>query len=162
MSTTVTLQERIAMSPWPFVLIVLGIAGIVLLFLVPYLKSKQPSKPAVQQPAFVPPTITVPQDKYSVKSRYMTVVDTIQRDLQTGLIDDRKAAQALSMVVRDFVNEMTGINVRNYTLTEIKLLNMPELADLIEGYYAPEFSKKKGWNSQKSIEKTKRAISKWT
>lgn len=151
------------MSPWPFLLIFLGILGIALLFLVPYWKSKQPPKPvAAAQPTHVPPTITVPHDTYSVKSRYMTVCDTILRDLQTGLIDDRKAAQALSMVVRDFVNEMTGINVRNYTLTEIKTLHMPELEELISTIYAPEFAKDKKWNSKKTIEKTKRIISKWT
>ncbi len=162
MNTTVTLQENLPLSLLPFLVILLGAAILSLLYLIPYWKNKRAAQPVVKQPVQVQQVNTVPQDTITVKGHYMHKVDEIQRDLQMGLLDERKAAQALSITIRDFVNQMTGLNVQNYTLTEIHFLNMPTLEALIQEYYAPEFAAKKKWDSKKSFEKTKRAISKWT
>ena len=60
-----------------------------------------------------------------------------------------------------FVFEITDITTQNYSLSEIKKLNIPILYDLIEEYYEPEFASKPKGDFEKSIIKARRVINEW-
>jgi hypothetical protein len=60
-----------------------------------------------------------------------------------------------------FVFEVTDIETQNYTLDEIKKLNMPGLYELIEEFYEPEFALKSVGDFDNSIEKARSVIKKW-
>ena len=77
-------------------------------------------------------------------------------------ISIREAYQKLSSTIRYFVYEVTNIKVQNYTLQDIKKLDMPILYELVEEYYVPEFSEKSIGNIKLSIEKTRKVIEKWS
>ena len=76
-------------------------------------------------------------------------------------MDIRAGYQELSIIIRTFVNEVTGIEVQNYALKEIKKLEMPLLYELIKEYYAPEFSENSLGDIENSINKTRKVIEKW-
>jgi len=56
---------------------------------------------------------------------------------------------------------VTGMDVSTYTLEEIHALGIPQLAYLVEEYYAPEFAPEHDGDVRASIEKTKRVIAQW-
>ena len=62
----------------------------------------------------------------------------------------------ISVLIRLFVYELTGLEVQSCTLKDIKKLNIPVLYELIKEYYDPEFSK-----ISKGNIKTKEVISRW-
>ena len=74
------------------------------------------------------------------------MLDEIIEKYKAGKLSDRHAYQQLSKVIRHFVFDVTGIKVQNYTLSEIKGLNIPMLYYLIDECYEPEFSKQSGGN----------------
>ena len=51
--------------------------------------------------------------------------------------------------------------MQNYTLKEIKKLNMPKLYNLIKEYYIPEFANISSGNAEKSIAQAREVIRKW-
>ena len=75
-----------------------------------------------------------------VKRDYLNKIDAIRVKYNEGKIDTRATYLELSSVVRNFVHEVTNIDTQNFSLYELKALNMDELSQLIEQFYRPEFS----------------------
>lgn len=128
--TTVDLQK-----PFSYSLIILGI--LIFLVLLPWIikliqfiikhwpkKKNKPEKKKVKNIA-------------AIKSKYTKKIDKIAANES---LSDREVYLELSSTVRNFVFEMTGVTAQNFSLREIKGLNMPELYDLIEQFYHPEFA----------------------
>lgn len=102
------------------------------------------------------------KDISSIKYEYLKKLNDLEKSLESKKISSRKAYQELSMLIRLFVYELTGLEVQTCTLKDIKKLNIPVLYELIEEYYDPEFSKISRGNIKESIEKTKGVIGRWS
>lgn len=100
-------------------------------------------------------------DVSSIKSKYLNMIDILLNNVDNNKIDTRKAYQELSALIRNFVFEVTNINVQNYTLEDIKNANIPILYDLVSDYYNPEFSYQSLGNIRNSIVKAREVIEKW-
>ncbi len=96
-----------------------------------------------------------------IKSKYLEQLNTISSKYENNVIELRIAYQLISEAVRMFVFEVTDITTQNYTLTEIKKLNIPSLYELIEEYYEPEFASKSVGDFDESINKARRIINEW-
>ena len=96
-----------------------------------------------------------------IKRKYLFKIDNLLNEFNNKIINNRQAYQRLSNLIRNFIYETTNIKVQNYTLNDIKKINLPILAELIEEYYNPEFSKISNGNIINSIEKTRKVIEKW-
>ena len=107
--------------------------------------------------------IVIPEykDLMAIKRNYLTKIQKLFNDFNNKKISKREAYQALSSLVRNFIFEATNIKVQNYTLKEIKMINMPILYELVSEYYDPEFAISSRGNIISSIEKTRMVIEKW-
>ena len=68
------------------------------------------------------PAIHVPPPKklYEIKNDYTDQMERLAATYANRQIDKRAAYQRLSLQIRGFVHEATGLNVENYTKSEIK------------------------------------------
>lgn len=155
METTVKMQEAFSYNVWPIVGIFATILIVIGILLLSKFLKKQKSKPSVVK------QVSQPVDIYGLKHKYLSKLDMIEANLVEGKLDVRGAYQQMSGAVRDFVYEVTGIKVVNYTLMEITQLNMPMLEELMRDYYAPEFAFETVEDGHEAIMKTKRAIERW-
>lgn len=96
-----------------------------------------------------------------IKNRFIKEIDLLKSQIENNEVTNRKAYQRLSKIIRNFIYEMTSIKVQNYTLEEIKKINIISLTQLVEEYYDPEFSKISKGNIKESIEKTRQVIDSW-
>ena len=101
------------------------------------------------------------RDMIEIKKRYLSKIQELENNLTAKKISSRKAYQDLSSIIRTFIFEATNIKVQNYTLKEIKMINMPVLFDLVSEYYDPEFSIISKGNIISSINKTRMVIERW-
>ena len=76
-------------------------------------------------------------------------------------IKTRKAYFKISSLLREFVYYETDIKTHTFSLEEIKEINMPELYEIIEEIYNPEFSKYSDGDVIKMIKKVYGVIKKW-
>lgn len=104
-----------------------------------------------------PPAALLPQ----IKEKYLRELFDVEGALGREDISVREAFQRLSAIIRGFVYEVTGIRVQNYTLYEIRQLNIKRLTKLIEEYYTPEFARTTRMKGFASIERTRGVISRW-
>lgn len=105
--------------------------------------------------------IDVSNDNDDVKNRYLEQIDVILNEFKSNNINNRQVYYKLSILIRQFVFEMTNINVNCYTLTDIEKLNIPVLYDLLCEFYIQEFSKVSNGDVLLSIKKTKDVIAGW-
>ena len=157
MKTSVTLQEPFSYSMIPMIVvgILVALYGI---YLIISILQKQPKKKTATP---VPKKIISPADIRTIKSKYLAELENIKQALWTQQISTRDAYQKMSLCIRHFVYEVTGIQVQNCTLEDIKGLHMPGLESLIAEYYAPEFAMTSMSDSAASLERTKRVIELW-
>ncbi len=95
------------------------------------------------------------------KEKYLKQLDKIDNKYKNKKIALRKAYQQISATIRLFVFEVTNIKTQNYSLSEIKELNMPALYELIEEFYEPEFASRSEGDFEASINNARRVIEKW-
>ena len=68
----------------------------------------------------------------SIKLKYLKKLIVLENKIDKNEITIRKAYQNLSSIIRYFVYAVTGIKVQNYTLEDIKGLNISMLYELIK------------------------------
>lgn len=150
MQTSVNLQEPFSYSIY-YIIIVLILIVILTLYFILTRKKKQ---------IIEIKSVSI-EEKNIIKQKYMEQLDELEAKVDNNKISMRIAYQTLSSIIRHFIYEMTDIKVQNYTLKEIKSINIPVLYDLIKEYYAPEFAKQSLGNIKSSMEKTRKVIEKW-
>ncbi len=137
METSVALQQ-----PFEYSILVI-LPGIVLLVLslVLFVRTVRNIKRRTGKNHVIPEYRPAPYTQViDARNRAILQIRQIISDFQAGAITKRAGYQRLSLVIRSFVHDTTGINVEVRTLEEIKTLGMPGLNALIEEYYTPEFA----------------------
>ncbi len=156
MQTSIKLQGMFTYSILPLIIIIFLI--IILTFYFIYLKKSNKKNEEKNIKQILEKNIkNVPV----IKSKYMKQLNEIEEQYKNKAIELRMAYQMISEAIRLFVFEITDITTQNYSLSEIKKLNMPELYDLIEEYYEPEFASKSVGDFEESINKARRVINEW-
>lgn len=152
MQVQTSIRDLFQYSMLSLLIVIFLIAIVVLLIML----TKLIPKPA-------PPQIVIiePENKQSVQQKYIELINKLINKVNNKQLTNRAAYQELSILIRHFVFEMTQIKVQNYSLNEIKTLNMPHLSALVEEYYHPEFAYLSNSNILESINKTKEVIVRW-
>jgi hypothetical protein len=155
METDVKLQKPFSYALWPIiVLAIIMVLAMIGLIVYKVMKKRMRKKPPVV-------CENKAKDSHHTKLKYLKELDSILADLNAEIISARIAYQRTSLCIRKFTYDMTGVKVQNYTLDEIKVLQVPTLENLVSEYYVPEFSKDTTGDVIASIEKTRRAIEEW-
>ena len=97
----------------------------------------------------------------TIEEKYLKRLDAIEYKYKNNKISLRKSYQSISEAIRLFVFEVTDIKTQNYSLSEIKTLNMPTLYELIKEYYEPEFASRSEGDFEASINNARRVIKQW-
>lgn len=159
MPITVEFQDMFMYSVIPAALAVLvatvvGVAGFI------YFKKRKNVKPKEQVKQEQPVTKPV-VNEVQIRDRYCQMVNELEAAFKSGELSNRTAYQKLSEILRQFVFELTGVKVHNFTLEEIKRVNMPNLTRIIDECYAPEFSVDSEGDIYNTIQKTRMVIKEW-
>lgn len=158
MQTTINLQKNFTYSFIPLIIIFLLIIGFTIYIVI----SKKAKNNVKEKPKRVK---EIPEKNIKnipvIKNKYLLQLNDIEDKYTNKRIELRKAYQLISEAIRLFVFEVTDITTQNYSLTEIKKLNIPKLYELIEEYYEPEFASKSIGDFNSSINKARRVINEW-
>ena len=157
MQTSINLQGLYEYSTMP-IIIILGIVILLTIYLVYIQKKKTKDILKIEEK---PKIMLVEKNIPEIKNKYLKQIDIIEKQYKNNELELRKAYQKISEKIRLFVFEVTDIKTQNYSLYEIRQLNMPNLYELIKEYYKPEFSSKSEGDFIDSINKARRIINEW-
>lgn len=160
MDTSVDLQRYMHYKDTPkqivgALLIALTIAIIVYLIVRIAKLHKAKQKVTVKEIMWTKPNMA------QLKNDYVRQLDALAKEFEANPNRIRPIYEKMSSIVRNFAYKATGVEVHKYSLAEIKVANMGNLASLIEEFYAPEFDKISVGDVRTSLERTKRTIIEW-
>lgn len=145
--------ELKSMFSYSFIpILIISILMILTIIIYKYIKKKE-----IQKQVIIPSH----KDLMEIKRKYLLKIQELENNFNGKKVSNRKAYQDLSSIIRTFIFEATNIKVQNYTLKEIKMINIPILYDLVSEYYDPEFSIVSKGNIISSINKTRMVIERW-
>lgn len=161
MPITVELEDMFSYSFWIVGLAVVVVFLIGIVALVIYIKTKNRIKPEPVKVVPKPEPKPAPLLGEQIKDKYYVMIDNLERQCREEKVGNRDAYQRLSVILRKFVHELTGVKAQNCTLDEIRRLNMPRVADVIDECYAPEFSVDKQGDIYTTMNKARMVIKEW-
>ena len=158
MKTSVKLQEPISyMTLW---LIIAAVLVALVIFMQVFFRIKlrgrlgKSKKIKIKKPK--------PKTLIEIKTADLGQLAQIEYNLRSSSISTKEAYQKMSLCIRGFVYEATGIPVEKYTLTEIKEVGIPVLTQLVSEYYEPEFAMATYADVNQSILKTRKVLESWS
>lgn len=160
MPITVELQD---MRSYSFVLVLIVVMLTVVLIgisIFVFLRGRKKSPGNADKKETVMP-VAKPVNSNTIKQKYCAAIMELEKRCHANQISSRHAYQELSQIVRYFVYEMTGVKVQNYTLEEMKRMNMPKLYAMIAEYYIPEFATGQNGDIYASLNKAKKVVEGW-
>lgn len=96
--------------------------------------------------------------KLDIKSKYLLKLKLLESKIIKKTISNKEAYKNLSLIIRNYYYDYKNIKIQNYTLNDIKALNLFELTKLIEECYENEFNSISKGNIIKSLEKARSMI----
>lgn len=82
-----------------------------------------------------------PSDPYSLRRDYLRRIDAVAADAEAGRLSARASHQELSLLIRSFVRDISGIDAPRMTLAELHGQGIPRAAEAIGSLYPAEFSR---------------------
>lgn len=159
MVTSVELQDPMKYYVFWLIIAIVFVAAIIAtqiifrVLLKDQLRRKRKKKPKIKKVSKKPIPV--------LKWEYLQRMDYLERNIRAGGYDKRRSYQELSGLIREFVHDVTGIKVQNYSLREIQRLEMPGLTALVQEYYEPEFARQSMADLRGSLFRTRKAIELW-
>lgn len=153
MPTLIQIQGTISYGTLPLVVLFLLLVISMIIY-----KKKKKQKSAEADKSLEPTKKNIPP---SVKRRYVNQLSNLLIEYKGGKRDKRDSYQLLSHFLREFFYEYAGVDVTRKTLAEIRGIHNLRLEQLIEEYYACEFSEEVNGDIEKAVRNTINAIENW-
>lgn len=108
------------------------------------------------------PEFVAPRNPDSVKAKYLALISSLQNQYDAGTRDGRATHLELSLAVRSFAHEMTGIKTQRMTLAQLRQHHLPLAEDAVAQFYPGEFSRAGEHQSvAASVQAARNVVSQW-
>lgn len=111
--------------------------------------------------AAAPPRFTPPSDINGLKEAYLLRIDAVEADAAAGRLTSRASHQELSLLVRKFARDVTGIDAPRMTLAELDSHPLPAAANAVGRLYPGEFGAEPLPPLARSAEAARQAVRSW-
>lgn len=125
---------------------------------------KLTQKVKIKENILMLPRIASGEERLSlIKNKYVEDIVNIQRSFDADEISDRKAFQALSIVLRNFTHEYSGSGAYAMNLSDLQKTNAPELLlEKIRNYYPLAFEEaNRTGNVSLAVQDALKVVSVW-
>lgn len=113
-------------------------------------------RPPAPRPRFTPPA-----DLAALKQAYLQRIDAVAEDAAAGLLTTRESHRELSLLVRKFARDVTGVDAPRMTLAELYLHPLASTAEAVSRIYPGEFGLEPLPAVSGSAETARQAVRQW-
>lgn len=144
--------------PYSMMWAILGVL-LVTAVIVYYLLAYQLTRPRPERvPAPEPPRlVSVPELQHD----YLIEVDTVARRYRAGELTPRRAHAELSIVIRDFITQATGVEADKMTLTELRRTPFVGASHAVSEFYPLVFGVDETRTVEHGIDAARQVIALW-
>ncbi|MFP7832952.1 hypothetical protein [Marisediminicola sp. LYQ134] len=151
-----TFFPPVTFSPWWGVLAATLVALVIAFYIVVPLLTRAPRRAHddAAVPEFVMPDVPLSE-------KYGDLIAEVEADHRAGRVSSRAAHQRLSLLVRYFAFESTGMRAPTMTLADLRDAQSPELSDAVERLYPGAFAAIEGGSVAEAAEHARRVVKPW-
>ncbi|SDS45458.1 hypothetical protein [Agrococcus carbonis] len=108
-----------------------------------------------------PPPPVAPIDVRSVKQKYLGMIDEVAAEHAAGELEPRALAQRLSLVLRFFAHESTGVVAEVMTLRDLGGADLPTVEGAVAQYYPASFRRAAKHDPDAAIAAARQVVATW-
>ncbi|WP_405217224.1 hypothetical protein [Agrococcus sp. Ld7] len=108
-----------------------------------------------------PPPPPVPIDVRSVKEKYLGMIDEVAAEHAAGDLGARELSQRLSLVLRFFAHESTGVMAEVMTLRDLGEADLPSVEGAVSQYYPSSFRRAAKHDPDAAISAARQVVATW-
>lgn len=106
------------------------------------------------------PELTLEQ-KRTITDKYLAMIDEIETAYKAQETTSREAHQSLSLVLRGFASEKSGVRAEMMTLSDLREANLPSVAETVSHLYPGAFSRVADASVPEALKETRSEVSAW-
>lgn len=116
-----------------------------------------------ERPVVIPPRAT-PERMSRLRADYVRQIDAVVRRTESGEITDRRAHQQISVLLRHFVQEASGVRAPTMTLTDLTASGprLTPVSRVVAALYPGEFAPQETRTLAGAAAAAKEVVSRWT
>lgn len=100
-------------------------------------------------------------DVRSVKQKYIDMIGEVAAEHVEGELSPRELSQRLSLVLRFFAHEASGVEAEVMTLADLRDAQVPLVPGAVEQYYPSSFMRQAKADPEQAIETARRVVATW-
>lgn len=100
-------------------------------------------------------------DVRSLKQKYLGMIDEVAEEHAAGELDARRLSQRLSLVLRFFAHESTGVVAEVMTLEDLADADLPAVHGAVAEYYPSSFRRTAKHDPDGAIDIARKVVSTW-
>ncbi len=108
-----------------------------------------------------PPTPPRQVDVRSLKEKYLGLIDAVAAEAAAGELEARELSQRLSLVLRFFAHESTGVPAEVMTLDDLRHARLPAVEHAVGNYYPSSFMRAAKHDQQAAVELARKVVATW-
>lgn len=142
--------------------IVYLLVGLFLLALVVawYVFAVRFARTRVPRPAAEAPKPRVPLGR--LQAKYGAMIDEVLAESQAGRLSERAVHSRLSLLLRFFASEASGIDAQVMTLADLRNAPLPRVTGAVEQYYPPAFQAAHPGDPEAAVETAREVVRTWS
>lgn len=118
------------------------------------------SRTRVPAPAIEPPKRREPLGR--LQAKYGAMIDEVQAEWQAGRLTERAVHSRLSLLLRFFASEASGIDAQVMSLADLRRAPLPRVAGAVEHYYPPAFQKEHPGDPEAAVGLAREVVRTWS
>lgn len=142
-------------SGW-WIVLALGIVAVIIAFyvVVPILTRARETQPEPVDTGWIPSPV-------SIREKYVDLIDEVEASHRRGELTIRASHQRLSMLLRFFAYESSGINAPQMTLADLRQTRATPLSDAVARLYPGAFREVERGSVDEAAGMAKRVVQSW-
>jgi len=112
----------------------------------------------------IPPVRPVrrrPVDLVRLRAKYNDMIDEVVASRRAGVLTDRAVHSRLSLLLRFFAFEASGVDAQVMTLADLRASSLPSVTAAVEEYYAPAFRLEDDSDPETAIGTAREVVEAW-
>lgn len=103
-----------------------------------------------------------PADIRLLKVKYAGMIDEVEGEFRAGRLTERAVASRLSLLLRFFAFESSGVDAHVMTLSDLRRAPLPAVTGAVEEFYPPAFREESPSDAAHAVQTAREVVRSWS
>jgi hypothetical protein len=101
-------------------------------------------------------------DLPALRAKYLAMIAEVESEHRAGRLSERAVASRLSLLLRFFAFESSGVDAQVMTLTDLRSADLPSVTGAVAQYYPPAFREQHPGDPDAAVATAREVVLSWS